>query len=139
MGISPKAHFRFTQLRRLSSVHSLSPEGRQACSLTQNNQTCYCIHIKVTLGEEGHQSPASHRQSGTLIADMFQDGLKEMITKAVVLALGEAILFLGRQSCKEGSCYTSSSDIGFSLTGPVNWAGRTEQVEVTVNTVQEAH
>ena len=27
--------------------------------------------------------------------------------------------------------------VGFSLTGPVNWASRTTQVETTVNTVQE--
>ena len=30
-------------------------------------------------------------------------------------------------------------DVGFSLTGPINWAGRTAHVEVTINTVQEGH
>ena len=30
-------------------------------------------------------------------------------------------------------------DIGFSLTGPVNWARRTAEVEATANKVQEGH
>ena len=28
-------------------------------------------------------------------------------------------------------------DVGFSLMGPISWAGRAAQLEVTVNTVQE--
>ena len=56
----------------------------------------YCIHIRVTLGEgEGNKPPPSHAWSGSLIADMFQKGLEEQITEAVVLAPGEAILFFG--------------------------------------------
>ena len=31
----------------------------------------------------------------------------------------------------------NARDVGFSLTGPVNWGSRTVQVVVTVNTVQE--
>ena len=37
-----------------------------------------------------------HVWNGSLIADMFQEGLEEQITKAVVLATGEAILFFGQ-------------------------------------------
>ena len=48
-------------------------------------------------------------------------------------------LVFGRWSHKQGLSYTSARDIGFSLTGPVNWARRTAQAEVTLNTVQEAH
>ena len=44
----------------------------------------------------GDQPPPSHAWSGVLIADMFQDGLEEQITEAVVLAPGEAILFFGQ-------------------------------------------
>ena len=85
----------------------------------------------------GDHPPPSHAWSGLLIAGMFQDGLKEWITEVVVLAPGEAILFFGRWSCKEGLSYTSARDVGFSLTGPVNWARRTVQVEVTANMEQE--
>ena len=56
----------------------------------------YCIHIRVTFGEGGSdQPPPSHSWSGSLILDMFQEGLEEQITEAVVLAPGEAILFFG--------------------------------------------
>ena len=56
-------------------------------------QACYCIHIRVTLGEGGgDQPPPSHAWS-SLIADMFQQGFDEQITEAVVLAPREAILF----------------------------------------------
>ena len=50
----------------------------------------------MTLGEGGgDQPPPSHTWSGLLIVDMFQEGLEEQITEAVVLASGEAILFFG--------------------------------------------
>ena len=52
---------------------------------------CYCIHIRMTLGEGGgDQPPPSNAWSGLLILDMFQEGLKEQITEAVVLAPREA-------------------------------------------------
>ena len=79
----------------------------------------------------GNQPQPTHALSGLLIADMFQDGLKEQITEPVVLAPGEVILLFGRQLHKEGLPYTSARDVGFSLTGPFNWAGRTAQGEVT--------
>ena len=56
----------------------------------------YCVHVRVALGEGGGiQPPPSHTWSGLLVADMFQEGLEEQITKAVVLAPGEAVLFFG--------------------------------------------
>ena len=63
----------------------------------------------------------------------------DQITKAVVLAPREAILFFGRHSCREGLLCRKAKDVELTLRGPVNWAGRTVQVEVTTNTVQEGH
>ena len=103
MGMSPRAHFRFIQSSRSPSIWSLSPEGRWVHSMTPYNWMHCCVHIRVSLGEmEGDQSPPSHAWSGLLPADMFQDGLEIWITKAVVLAPREAILFFGRQSHKGG-------------------------------------
>ena len=90
MGTSPRAPFRFTQYSRLPSIWSLQPKGRQACSMTPNNWMHYCVHIRVTLGNEvGNQPPPSHAWSWSLIANMFQDGLKEWITEPVVLEMGK--------------------------------------------------
>ena len=47
-------------------------------------------------GGGGNQPPPSHACRGLLFADMFQDGPKELITEAVVLAPVEAILFFGK-------------------------------------------
>ena len=71
-----------------------------------------------------------------IIADMFQDGLEEQITEAVVLAPGEVILFFGRWS-REGLLLGDMRDVGFHLGDPVNWAGREPQVEMMVCAVQE--
>ena len=105
----------------------------------QGPQIHYCIHVRVTLGEGGNQPSPSHVWSGSLIADIFQDDLEEWITKALILAPGEAILFFGRQSCKEGLPFGNARDIRFSLTGSVNWARRLAQVGATVSTFQEDH
>ena len=88
-------------------------------------------------GRGSNQHPSSHAWSGSLIADMFQEGLEEWIIKAVVPASGEAILFFGQQSLKEGLSLGNTRDVRFSFIGPINWAIRTAQVEATVNTVQE--
>ena len=95
MGTSPKTSFRFTQSSGSHSTCSLSLEHQWASSTTPNNQMHYCIHIKVTLGEgRGDQSPPSHAWSGSLITDILQEAcLGDEIPKAVVLVLGEVILF----------------------------------------------
>ena len=93
----------------------------------------------MTLGERGgNQPPPSHAWSGLSIVDMFQDSLEEQIAEAVVLAPGEAILFFGQWSIKEGLPLGNARDVGFSLTGPVNWASRTVHVESTVNNIGKA-
>ena len=64
---------------------------------------CYCVHARVTLGEgAGDQPPPSNTWCDLLILDMFQEGIEEQITKAVVLTPGEAFLFFGGQSLEEG-------------------------------------
>ena len=104
MGISSKAPFRFTLLKRFPSIHSLLLEGRQTCSTTPDNEMFYCVHIRVTLEEGGgNQPPPSHTWSGSLIADMLQEACpRDHITKAVILAPGEAILFFGGHLHREG-------------------------------------
>ena len=98
---------------------------------------CAIVSTLEWLWGRGDQPQPCHTWSGSLIADMFQEDLEEGITKAVVLAPGEAILFFGWWSLKEGLPLGNSRDVRFSLTGPVNGAGRTAQVEATANTVQE--
>ena len=70
---------------------------------------------------------------------MFHNGLEEWITEAVVLALGEAILFLRWRLLKEGLPHGDARDVGFCLGSLVNWARRESQVEMRVNTIQEGH
>ena len=150
MGVSPKMPFRFTQLRRLPSINSLFLEHWQAHSTTPNDQTRYCVHIRVNLGEgRDNQPSSSHVWSGLLINDILQEACPgDWITEAVVLVLGETILFFGRCLHKEGLLYRNTKDVELGLSGPVSWAERiaqvevaerTAQVEVTVNTMQEGH
>ena len=100
----------------------------------------YCLHVRVILGEGGGvQPPPFHAWTGFLIADMFQDGLEEWITEAVVLAPGEAILFSWWWSLKEGLPPGNARNVGFRLASSVTWARREHQVETMVSTVQEGH
>ena len=100
----------------------------------------YCIHIRVTLGEgRGDQLPSPHAWTGSLITDIFQQCLEKRITKAVVLAPGEAILFFGRWSLNEGLPHRKAKDVAFSMTGPIIWAERQVQVKTTVDVVQEGY
>ena len=51
MSESLRTPFRFIQLSRLPSVHSLSLECWWAYLTTPNDQMGYCVHVRVTLGE----------------------------------------------------------------------------------------
>ena len=56
---------------------------------------------------------------------MFQEGLEEQITKAVVHTPGEVILFFGWWSCKKRLPLGSARDLGFSLRAPsMGWWDR---------------
>ena len=137
MGAPSKMPFRFLQSSQSPWEWSVMPEYQQDHP-TQKDLMHYCIHIRVTLGRGlGNQPPPSHIWSGLLIVDMFEEGIEEQITKAIVLAPGEAFLFFGRWSLKEGLPLGNARDVGFSLMGPINWTGRTAHVEATINTVQE--
>ena len=77
MGTSPKNPFRFMQSSQLPSEWSLTPE-HQLDHTIHEDQVCYCIHIRVTLGEGwANLPPPSHAWSGLLITDMCQVGLME--------------------------------------------------------------
>ena len=139
MGISLKTPFRFTQLSWSPSVQFLSLKHQQAHSVTPNNSMNYCIHIRVTLGEGRDDQPQpSHTWNGSLIANTLQEACpRDYITEAVVLALGEAILFYGRHSCNEGLLYRNTQDVELHLRGPITKAGITAQEEATVCTMLE--
>ena len=127
MVTSPKMPFRFTQSSRSPSVCSLSLECQWACLTNPNSWMHSCIHVRVTLGEGmGNQPLPSYTWSGLLIANILQETCPEdQITKVVVLVLGEAVLFFGRHSCKEGLLYRNAKDVDLGLRGPVSWARRT--------------
>ena len=92
MGTSSKMPFHFVWCSRLPSKWFLSPEHQQS-NPAHEDLMLYCVQVRVTLVEGGgDQPPPSHAWTGSLIANMFQDGL-EWITEVVVLAPREAILF----------------------------------------------
>ena len=136
-----KTPFRFTPLSSLPSEWSLSPEHWWDHLMTPEDQMCYCIHVRVTLGEgRVDQPPPSHTWNGLLITNILQETCpRDHNTEAVVLALGEAILFFGRHLHNKGLLYCDAQGIEHSLMDSVTWAGRTAQVELTVNTIQEGH
>ena len=91
MGTSSKMPFHFMWHSRSPSEWSLSPKHWQS-NPAHEDLMCYCIQVRVTIGEGGgDQPPPPHAWTFWLIADMFQDGLEEQITEAVVLTPGEAI------------------------------------------------
>ena len=102
---------------------------------------CYCIHIRVTPGEgRDDHPPLSHIWSGSPTANILQEACPgDQITEVVVLVPGEAILFFGRHSLKEGLLYHNAQDVELGLRGPVNWSRRIVQIKVTVNTVQDSN
>ena len=137
MGTSSQMSFPFTHHSGLPLEWFLSAEHRVDPSANEY-WMCYCIYVKVILEEgRGDWFQPPHTWTSSLIADIFQEGLEERITKALVLAPGEAILFFGRQSLKERLPHTEARDIAFSMAGPLIWAGRQTQMKMAVDMVQE--
>ena len=67
------------------------------------DQTCYCTQVRVTLGEGGGDQPLPpHAWTSLLIADMFQDGLKNELQKKWPLPLGRQPYSLLDNSSKRG-------------------------------------
>ena len=94
--------------------------------------------VRVTLqAGEGDQLPTPHTWTGSLIANMFQNGLEEWITESVAIAPREVILFFGWKLLKEG--LDDARDVGFHFGSPVNRARREAQVETVVSAVQVGH
>ena len=140
MSASSKTPFTFTWSSRSLSEWSLPPEHWWDCSITPKDWTCYCTHIRMTLGEGRGDHPPSHAWSGSLIVDTLQEACpRDRIIQAIVLSLGRAILFFGRCSRNEGLLYWKVKDIELGLRGSLNWAGKPAQIEETINTMQEGH
>ena len=60
-----------------------------------DSQTQHCLHIQVALREgQGLNPPPEYAWTGCIVTDMFSE--TEHLTKAVVLVLGQAVLFFGR-------------------------------------------
>ena len=139
MGASSRTPFRFTWTSRFTSGWSLSPECKWDCSTTPEDQTCYCIQVRVPLGDGGNNQPSpSHVWSGSVIADILQEAwLRNWITEAVVLSLEEDILFFERCSQNEDLLYQKAKDIEFSLGGPFNLARKLAQIGASVKTMQK--
>ena len=138
---SPRMPFRFRVTSRLPSERSVSSKHWWDCLSTPKDRRCYCIQVRVMLGDgEGDQPPPPHVWEGGLITNMLQEACPEdHITKAVVLSPGEAILFFGRCSKNEWLSCHRAIDVEFGLGGPFNWARRSVQIEALRKTVQEGH
>ena len=74
---------------------------------------------------------------GSILTDLFNNN--EDLTEAVVLALGQAVLFFGKWSQGEGLIYDEAQDAAFWLSGDLMWIGRPTVVRATALTVQEGH
>ena len=138
---SPKMPFRFRRTSQLSSERSASSEHQHDLSLTPKDRRCYCIWVRVMLGDRGgDQPPPSHAWGGCLITDILLEAwLEDQITKAMVLSPEEAILFFGRCSRNEGLPYHGTRNVEFGLGGAFNWARRPTQIEALRKTMQEGH
>ena len=115
MGASSKCPFALYNVAD-HHLNNLYHQEHWQSNQAHEDQMCYCIQVRVTLGEGGGgQPPPSPAWTGSLIANIFQDGLEEWSTEAVVLAPGEAILFFRWWSLKEGLPLGDARDVGFCL------------------------
>ena len=133
--------FRFRRTNQSPSERLVSSEHWWDCSPTHKDRRCYCIQVRVTLGDGGgNQPPPSHAWEGCLITNILQEAWPEdQITEAMVLSPGEAILFFGRHSKNDRLPYHRARNIEFGLGGPFNWAGRSAQIDASRNALQESH
>ena len=131
--------FRFRVTSRLPSKRSVSSEHWQDHSPTHKDQTCYCIQVRVMLGDGGgDQPPPPHVWEGDLITDILQEAWPDDCNFiAMVLSPGETILFFSRCSKNERFPYCKARDVEICLGGPFNWPGRSVQIEALRKTVQE--
>ena len=98
-----------------------SPSQSLASKLTPDwPETWYCLHIQVTLTEDGRVTPPPpHAWQVPVVEDMVQDG-KSGLTEAVVTGLGWAVLFYRQQLLGEGLSLGEAQDTAFTLLGTIS-------------------
>ena len=128
---SPKMLVRYGRTSQSPSERLVSSEHQWDNSSSPVDRRCYCIQVRVMLGDGGSdQPPLAHAWRGCLITNILQEAwLEDGITEAVVLSPGQAILFFGRCSRNEGLPYHRARSIELGLGDPFNWAGRPTQIK----------
>ena len=139
LGTSPEMPFWFRTTSWSPSERSLSSDHWWDHSSTPKDTRCYCIQVRVMLGDGGgNWPPPTHAWVGCFIFDILHEAWPEdQITETMVLSPGEAILFFGQCSRNEGLPYCRARNIEFGMGGLFNWAGRPTQIEALRKTVQE--
>ena len=135
MGTS-KTPFHFVWCGRSPSEWSLLLEHQQD-NPAQEDWTCYCTWVRVTLGEGGGDQPPPPCMDQFLNCQHVSGQPWRMNYRGCGIGPWEGNLFFGRQFFKEGFPLGYVMDVGFWLGGPVNMAGREAQVETTMSIVQE--
>ena len=88
---------------------------------TQRLNALLCLHKSDSWGGMGDQPPPSHAWSRLLIADVLQEACaRDQIIEAVVMSLGEAILFFRRHSHNDGLLYRNVKGFEVGLRGSFN-------------------
>ena len=77
-----------------------------------------------------------HAWMTPVVEDMLQHG-RTGLTKAVVMGLGRAVLFYGRQSIGEGLSLGEVRDAAFTLTGASTWVGKSGHLAANPLTILE--
>ena len=113
-----------------SCLPSWSPARRPPPS---HPNTRYCLGIYVKLGTV--PSP-SHAWSVPLVEDMLCYA-RTGLTEAVVMGLGRAVLFYGRQSLGKGLSSGELKDTAFVFTGVGTWVGKPVYLAKDPLTIQE--
>ena len=93
--------------------------------------------IHVTLTEEtGAAPPPPHAWTVPLVQDMLCYG-RTGLTEAIVMGMGRAVLFYGRQSMGEGLSLGEARDAAFTLIGTGTWVGKPAYLAADPLTIQE--
>ena len=122
----PKIPFHFMWCSRLPSKWSVSPEDEQI-NPSHEDWIHYCIKVRLTLREGGgDQPPPSHAWTNSLMTDIFQNGLEERITEAVVLAPRMQSYYLDDDHTKRGSLFVMQGILDSAC--PVQFTGPRERL-----------
>ena len=131
--------FHFTQYGRSPLEWSLLPEHQQTDPACED-WTCYCIQLRVTIGEgRGDQTPPPLAWICLLIANMFQDRPWRMNYRSNGLGPQGGDLILWSTITQRGASLGDARDAGFCLGDHINLAGREALVKTMMSSVQESH